>query len=119
MLISVLKTFPVWIYPASILYQLQTVMDFQVVESGNAVEMADALKAAIDIGKPSLLEVEVEPADSGMFEKVIGSVRPKLHSTRGLQVVLEELDEALIHSWSMLRWRYHKCPSLRQQSCAF
>jgi benzoylformate decarboxylase len=35
----------------------------------NAVEMADALKAAIDTGKPSLLEVEVEPADSGMFEK--------------------------------------------------
>jgi hypothetical protein len=27
------------------------------------------LKAAIDTGKPSLLEVEVEPADSGMFEK--------------------------------------------------
>ena len=35
----------------------------------NAVEMADALKAAIDTGKPSLLEVEVEAADSGMFEK--------------------------------------------------
>jgi benzoylformate decarboxylase len=35
----------------------------------NAGEMADALKAAIDTGKPSLLEVEVEPADSGMFEK--------------------------------------------------
>jgi benzoylformate decarboxylase len=33
----------------------------------NAVEMADALKAAIDTGKPSLLEVEVEAADSGMF----------------------------------------------------
>ena len=44
-------------------------MDFQVVESGNAVEMADALKSAIDAGKPSLLEVEVEPTDSGMFEK--------------------------------------------------
>ena len=35
----------------------------------NAVEMADALKSAIDAGKPSLLEVEVEPSDSGMFEK--------------------------------------------------
>jgi benzoylformate decarboxylase len=35
----------------------------------NAVDMADALKAAIDSGKPSLLEVEVEPSDSGMFEK--------------------------------------------------
>jgi benzoylformate decarboxylase len=34
-----------------------------------AAEMADALKAAIDSGKPSLLEVEVEPTDSGMFEK--------------------------------------------------
>ena len=34
-----------------------------------AAEMADALKAAIDTEKPSLLEVEVEPADSGMFEK--------------------------------------------------
>jgi thiamine pyrophosphate-dependent acetolactate synthase large subunit-like protein len=34
-----------------------------------AVEMADVLKAAIDAGKPSLLEVEVEPTDSGMFEK--------------------------------------------------
>jgi benzoylformate decarboxylase len=34
-----------------------------------AVEMADALKAAIDAGKPSLLEVEVVPTDSGMFEK--------------------------------------------------
>ena len=34
----------------------------------NAVEMADALKAAIDAGKPSLLEVEVKPTDSGMFE---------------------------------------------------
>jgi benzoylformate decarboxylase len=33
-----------------------------------AVEMADALKAAIDVGKPSLLEVEVVPTDSGMFE---------------------------------------------------
>ena len=33
----------------------------------NAVEMADALEAAIDAGKPSLLEVEVEAADSGMF----------------------------------------------------
>jgi hypothetical protein len=29
--------------------------------------MADALKAAIDTGKPSLLEVEVEPTSSGMF----------------------------------------------------
>jgi benzoylformate decarboxylase len=35
----------------------------------NAVEMADALKAAIGTGKPSLLEVEVEPANSGMFEE--------------------------------------------------
>ena len=35
----------------------------------SAVEMADALKAAIAAGKPSLLEVEVEAADSGMFEK--------------------------------------------------
>jgi benzoylformate decarboxylase len=35
----------------------------------NAVDMADALKAAIDAGKPSLLEVEVEPSDSGMFQK--------------------------------------------------
>jgi benzoylformate decarboxylase len=35
----------------------------------NAVEMADALKTAIDTGKPSLLEVEVEPANSGMFEE--------------------------------------------------
>src|SRR5580658_3639260 len=35
----------------------------------NAVEMAEALKAAIDTGKPSLLEVEVEPANSGMFEE--------------------------------------------------
>jgi benzoylformate decarboxylase len=35
----------------------------------NAVEMAVELKAAIDAGKPSLLEVEVEPTDSGMFEK--------------------------------------------------
>jgi len=26
-------------------------------------------KAAIDAGKPSLLEVEVAPTDSGMFEK--------------------------------------------------
>jgi benzoylformate decarboxylase len=34
-----------------------------------AAEMAEALKAAIDSGKPSLLEVEVEPADSGMFQK--------------------------------------------------
>ena len=34
-----------------------------------AAEMADALKAAIDARKPSLLEVAVEPADSGMFEK--------------------------------------------------
>jgi len=34
-----------------------------------AAEMANALKAAIEGGKPSLLEVEVEPADSGMFEK--------------------------------------------------
>jgi benzoylformate decarboxylase len=34
----------------------------------NAVEMADALKAAIDAGKPSLLEVGVKPTDSGMFE---------------------------------------------------
>jgi benzoylformate decarboxylase len=34
-----------------------------------AAEMADALKAAIEGGKPSLLEVEVEPTDSGMFEK--------------------------------------------------
>jgi benzoylformate decarboxylase len=33
----------------------------------NAVEMADALKAAIGAGKPSLLEVEVEPTNSGMF----------------------------------------------------
>jgi benzoylformate decarboxylase len=33
----------------------------------NAGDMADALKAAIDAGKPSLLEVEVEAADSGMF----------------------------------------------------
>jgi benzoylformate decarboxylase len=33
----------------------------------NAVEMADALKVAIDTGKPSLLEVELEAADSGMF----------------------------------------------------
>jgi benzoylformate decarboxylase len=33
----------------------------------NGVEMADALKAAIDAGKPSLLEVEVEPTNSGMF----------------------------------------------------
>jgi benzoylformate decarboxylase len=33
----------------------------------NAVDMTDALKAAIDSGKPSLLEVEVEAADSGMF----------------------------------------------------
>jgi hypothetical protein len=31
--------------------------------------MADVLKAAINTGKPSLLEVEVEPADGGMFEK--------------------------------------------------
>jgi hypothetical protein len=31
--------------------------------------MADALKTAIDTGKPSLLEVEVEPANSGMFEE--------------------------------------------------
>ena len=37
--------------------------------ASSAVEMADALKAAIDTGKPSLLEVAVEPADSGMFEK--------------------------------------------------
>jgi hypothetical protein len=29
--------------------------------------MADALKEAIDSGKPSLIEVEVEVADSGMF----------------------------------------------------
>jgi thiamine pyrophosphate-dependent acetolactate synthase large subunit-like protein len=42
-------------------------MDFQAVESVNAVEMADALKAAIGTGKPSLLEVEVEPTDSGAF----------------------------------------------------
>ena len=35
----------------------------------NAVDMADALKAAIAAGKPSLLEVEVEPSDSGMFQK--------------------------------------------------
>ena len=34
----------------------------------NAVEMAAALKAAIDAGKTSLLEVEVKPTDSGMFE---------------------------------------------------
>jgi benzoylformate decarboxylase len=34
-----------------------------------AEDMADALKAAIDAEKPSLLEVEVEPTDSGMFEK--------------------------------------------------
>jgi benzoylformate decarboxylase len=34
-----------------------------------AAEMADALKAAIDTGKPSLLEVEVEPTDSGYFAK--------------------------------------------------
>jgi len=34
-----------------------------------AAEMADALRAAIDAGRPSLLEVEVEPTDSGMFEK--------------------------------------------------
>lgn len=34
-----------------------------------AAEMANALKAAIEGGKPSLLEVEVEPTDSGMFEK--------------------------------------------------
>jgi hypothetical protein len=27
------------------------------------------LKAAIAAGKPSLLEVEVEPSDSGMFQK--------------------------------------------------
>jgi benzoylformate decarboxylase len=33
----------------------------------NAVEMADALKAATDTGKPCLLEVQVEAADSGMF----------------------------------------------------
>jgi benzoylformate decarboxylase len=33
----------------------------------NAVDMADALKAAIDAGKPSLLEVEVQPTNSGMF----------------------------------------------------
>ncbi len=33
----------------------------------NAVEMADALKAAIDAGKRSLLEVEVEPTNSGYF----------------------------------------------------
>lgn len=33
------------------------------------VDMADALKAAIDSGKPSLLEVEVEPTDSGFFDK--------------------------------------------------
>lgn len=32
-------------------------------------EMADALNAAIDSGKPSSLEVEVDPTDSGMFEK--------------------------------------------------
>jgi benzoylformate decarboxylase len=32
-----------------------------------AAEMADALRAAIDAGTPSLLEVEVEPTDSGMF----------------------------------------------------
>ena len=32
-------------------------------------EMTDALKAAIDSGKPSLIEVEVEPTDSRMFEK--------------------------------------------------
>jgi hypothetical protein len=29
--------------------------------------MADALKAVIDARKPSLLEVEVEHSDSGMF----------------------------------------------------
>jgi benzoylformate decarboxylase len=40
----------------------------------NAVDMADALKAAIDAGKPSLLEVEVEPSDSGMFQ-LTGSVQ--------------------------------------------
>jgi len=34
-----------------------------------AAEFADALKTAIASGRPSLLEVEVEPADSGMFEK--------------------------------------------------
>jgi benzoylformate decarboxylase len=34
-----------------------------------AAEMADALKAAIDAGTPLLIEVEVEPTDSGMFEK--------------------------------------------------
>lgn len=34
-----------------------------------AAEMSEALKAAIDAGKPSLLVVEVEPTDSGMFEK--------------------------------------------------
>jgi hypothetical protein len=34
-----------------------------------AADMADALKAAIDTGKPSLLEVEVAPADSGMFKR--------------------------------------------------
>jgi benzoylformate decarboxylase len=32
-------------------------------------EMADALQSAIDARKPSLLEVEVEPTGSGMFEK--------------------------------------------------
>jgi hypothetical protein len=31
--------------------------------------MATALKAAIASGAPSLLEVEVEPANSGMFVK--------------------------------------------------
>jgi hypothetical protein len=31
--------------------------------------MVDALKAAIGTGKPSLLEVEVEPANSGIFEE--------------------------------------------------
>jgi benzoylformate decarboxylase len=34
-----------------------------------AVDMAEALKAAIDARKPSLLEVEVEPTDTGMFKK--------------------------------------------------
>jgi benzoylformate decarboxylase len=34
-----------------------------------AVEMAEALKEAINGAKPSLLEVEVEATDSGMFEK--------------------------------------------------
>lgn len=44
--------------------------------------MADALKEAIDSGKPSLIEVEVEAADSGMFSPI----KAKVATTRKLGI---------------------------------